>query len=209
MGEAERRAVQNVARCDTIFTMKRIRSFIAIPLAANIAGGAIKFIRKLSELDDGIKWVPVENLHLTLKFLGDVENTEIPEICDVLADICDDYEPFPLEFAGAGGFPNLDKPRILYAGVQDPTGCLVKMVAEIETGLADLGFKPEPRDYRPHLTLGRTGSRGRRAGNEILTKMKESSEVEFGDMEVDAIEFIASFLDKGGPTYQVMDTIEL
>ena len=178
--------------------MKRIRSFIAVPLAANITGGAIKLIRKLSELDNGIKWVPINNLHLTLKFLGDVENTEIPAICDVLADICGEFEPFPLNFAGTGGFPNLDKPRVLYAGVEDPTGSLVKMVAEMETGLADLGFKPEPRDYRPHLTLGRTRSRSRQAGNEVLEKMKEHSDIEFGDMEVDAVEFIASFLDKDG-----------
>lgn len=189
--------------------MKRIRSFIAIPLAANIAGNAAKLIRKLSGLDDGIKWVPPENLHLTLKFLGDVENVEIPQICDVLADICDEIKPFHLHVRGTGGFPNLEKPRVLYAGVDDPSGALVRMVAEIEVQLADLGFKPEPRDYRPHLTLGRPRSRSRQAGNEVLEMLRENSEIEFGEMEVDAIEFIASFLDKGGPTYQVMDTIEL
>ena len=189
--------------------MKRIRSFIAIPLSGNITGGATKFIRSLRDLDDSIKWVPVDNLHLTLKFLGDVENTEIPDICDALWDICDQYEPFMLDFGGCGGFPNLEKPRILYAGVDDVEGALVKLVGEIETRMADLRFKPEPRDYRPHLTLGRTGSRSRFVQSELIEAMKSNKDIGFGDMEVDAIEVIGSFLDKGGPTYQVMDTIEL
>ena len=190
--------------------MRKIRSFVAIPLAANVTGGAIKLIRKLSEPDDGIKWVPLDNLHLTLKFLGDVDNTEVPDICNALSDICDQYDPFMLHFKGTGGFPNLDKPRILYAGVNDPTGALVEMVGRIETSLADLGFKPEPRDYRPHLTLGRTRSRSRQAGNTVIEKLREHSDIDFGEMEVDAVELVASFLDKkSGPTYQVMDTIEL
>ncbi|NND97251.1 MAG: RNA 2',3'-cyclic phosphodiesterase [Pirellulaceae bacterium] len=189
--------------------MNRIRTFIAIPLAGNVTGGATKLIRKLRESDDGIKWVPTDNLHLTLKFLGDVENTEVPEICNALGTICDQYEPFFLNFAGTGGFPDDDKPRILYVGVEDPSGSLVKLVAEIETAMADLGFKPEPRDYRPHLTLGRTRSRSRTADSEVIARMKEHKDIVLGDMEVDAVELIASFMDKGGPTYQVMDTIEL
>lgn len=187
--------------------MRRIRTFIALPLAGNVSGGAAKLIRKLAALDSQIKWVPTDNLHLTLKFLGDVENTEVPSICNVLQDICDEYDPFMLDFTGTGAFPDLERPRILYAGVTDPSGSLVKMVGEIETGLADLGFKPEPRDYRPHLTLGR--SRNRRLSPEALEVMSAHEDIGFGDMEVDAVELIASFMDKDGPTYQVMDTIEL
>ena len=187
--------------------MRKIRSFIALPLAGNISGGAIKLIRKLSELDGGIQWVPTDNLHLTLKFLGDVENTEIHDICKVVSDICYQYDPFPLTFAGAGAFPDLNRPRILYVGAEDPTGALVEMVSEMETELAKLGFKPEPRDYRPHLTIGR--SRNRRISAEALEEIQAQEDKHFGDMEVDIVEFIASFLDKTGPTYQVMDTIEL
>lgn len=187
--------------------MRKIRSFVALPLAGSIRGGATKLIRKLSELDGGIKWVPTDNLHLTLKFLGDVENTEVHDISKVVSEICYQYDPFPLRFAGTGAFPDLSRPRILYIGVEDPTGALVEMVSEIETGLADLGFKPEPRDYRPHLTIGR--SRNRRISEEALEVLQAHAEKEFGEMETDVVELIASFLDKKGPTYNVMDTMEL
>ena len=83
------------------------------------------------------------------------------------------------------------------------------MVAQIEDAMADLRFKREPRDYRPHLTLGRTRSRTRAAGSDVVKQLKEHDDLVFGDMEVDAVELIASFMDKGGPTYQVMGTIEL
>jgi 2'-5' RNA ligase len=187
--------------------MRKIRSFIALPLAASISGSATKLIRKLSELDGGIKWVPTDNLHLTLKFLGDVENTEVIDICSVLSDICYQFDPFPLNFMGTGAFPDLDRPRVLYIGADDPTGALVEMVSQMEVELAKLGFKPEPRDYRPHLTIGR--SRNRRISAEALEVLQSHAEVEFGEMETDVVELIGSFMDKGGPTYNVMDTIEI
>ena len=77
------------------------------------------------------------------------------------------------------------------------------------TSLADLGFKPEPRDYTPHLTLGRTRSQSRRASGELVDAMKTMSDTALGEMIVDEVNLMASFLDKAGPTYQVMDTIEL
>ncbi len=187
--------------------MRKIRSFIALPLAGSIRGGATKLIRKLSEVDPGVKWVPTDNLHLTLKFLGDVENTEVHEICKVIADVGYQFDPFLLRFAGTGAFPDLDRPRILYVAVEDPSGALVEMVSQLEEDLAKLGFKPEPRDYRPHLTIGR--SRNRRISDEALQIMQAHRDHEFGEMETDVVELIASFLDKKGPTYQVMDTIEL
>lgn len=189
--------------------MQTIRSFISIPITPAITSAAVKMIKKLKPLDDGIKWVPVDNLHLTLKFLGEVDNVEIPDVCKAIRKVTDTIEPFELSFAGTGGFPNAEKPRILYAGVQDPTGNLVAMVSGLETELADLGFKPEPRDYTPHLTLGRTRSSSRRAGAELVTGMQEMSDLFLGDMVVDEVHLMASFLDKSGPTYQVMDTIEL
>ncbi|MCG8651806.1 MAG: RNA 2',3'-cyclic phosphodiesterase, partial [Pirellulales bacterium] len=136
--------------------MKTIRSFIAIPLAGEIRRGAVGLIQRLRQQDDGIKWVPTDNLHLTLKFLGEVDNIEIPNVCGVLRRVTEKIVPFELSFAGTGGFPEIERPRILFAGVRDESQTLCELVADLETHLADLGFKPEPRDYRPHLTLGRT-----------------------------------------------------
>lgn len=189
--------------------MKNIRSFIAIPLSPEVGRAAVRLIRRLSEPGDGIRWVPTDNLHLTLKFLGDVDNTEVPRVCEVLREICGHYEPFDLEFFGTGGFPDIERPRVLYAGVNDASKSLTELVMELESELAELGFKPEARDYRPHMTLGRTKSGSRRAGSEVVERLKRDRQTQLGSMLVDTVAMFASFLDKSGPTYQAMDTVKL
>ncbi|MCA9141083.1 MAG: RNA 2',3'-cyclic phosphodiesterase [Planctomycetales bacterium] len=189
--------------------MQTIRSFISIPITPAITSAAIKIIKTLKPHDDGIKWVPTDNLHLTLKFLGEVDNVEIPEVCKTIRRVTETIEPFELHFSGTGGFPSAEKPRIVYAGIDDPSGNLVTLVSGLEKQLAGLGFKPEPRDYTPHLTLGRTRSNSRRAGSELVDAMAALGNVNLGEMVVDEVHLMASFLDKAGPTYQVMDTIEL
>jgi len=189
--------------------MQTIRSFISIPITPAITAAARAIIKRLKPLDDSIRWVPLDNIHLTLKFLGDVDNVEIPQICSSIRRVTDTVSPFELHVKGAGGFPNLEKPRVLFAGVEDPTGRLVEMVARLEPELAELGFKPEPRDYRPHLTLGRIRGNSRRVGAALVDELNQWKEAPLGDMVVDEVHLMASFLDKGGPTYQVMDTIEL
>jgi len=188
--------------------MKTIRTFVAIPLSDEVSRKAIRLIEKLRHPGDGIKWVPTDNLHLTLKFLGEVDNTEVPAVCNVIQDVCGDREPFELHFAGTGGFPSLDRPRVLYAGIEDQTGSLTEIVSELDLGYADLGFKPESRDYTPHLTLGRAkGGRGL-ASEDLIERLQKEEQLELGQMVVDTVHVIASFLDKKGPTYQVMGTVE-
>lgn len=189
--------------------MRTIRSFIAIPLADEVSRNAVRLLKRVRVSGDGIKWVPTDNLHLTLKFLGEVENTEIPSVCDVTRNLCQQYDPFPLRFVGTGGFPNSERPRILYAGVDDSSGALTEIVTRLEKDLAKLGFKPEPRDYTPHLTLGRTRGGSSRASGEVIDRVMAEADSELGTMLVDCVQLYASFLDKHGPTYQVMDTIEL
>lgn len=189
--------------------MKTIRSFIAIPLDPEILRDAGRLIQRLSDPEDRIKWVPADNLHLTLKFLGDVDNVEVPEICKVTRQICQSFPPFSLSFAGVGGFPDLQRARVLYVGVDDPSDSLKGIVGQLEEQLAELGFKREPRDYTPHLTLGRTRSGSRRAGDDVVQRLQAEADIDLGNMRADTVQLMASFLDKHGPTYQVMDTIEL
>ena len=187
--------------------MNSIRSFIAIPMDPEVCRATVRLIDRIREPGDGIKWVPTDNLHLTLKFLGDVHNTEVPRVCEIIRAVCADFEPFELRFAGTGGLPALSRARVIYAGVDDASGSLTRMVMDLEKQLADLGFKPEPRDYKPHLTLGRAKSR--RASEEVVRRIEDEMDVELGNMSVTEVQMIASFLDKHGPTYQVMDTVEL
>ena len=189
--------------------MKNIRSFIAIKLAPDVNRNSTRMLQRLRQSNDGIKWVPTDNLHLTLKFLGDVDNTEVPDVCNVIHRVCSNHAPFHLDFGGTGGFPSRERPRILYAGINDASGALTKIVSQLETSLAELGFKQEPRDYIPHLTLGRTRSTSKLANSDVMERLATENDTELGGMLVNSLQLVASFLDKSGPTYQIMDTIPL
>lgn len=189
--------------------MHTIRSFVAIPLSPQVGKNARNLIRDLSEERDGVQWVPIDNLHLTLKFLGDVVDREVPQVCLAIRQVCAAMEPFGIELAGTGGFPSIDRPRVLWAGIVDGGEALIDLVSRLEIALADLGFKPEPRDYRPHLTLGRVRGSNRIATTDVITKLTRYTHRRLGAMEVDQVRLYASYLDKAGPTYHVMDTIPL
>lgn len=189
--------------------MHTIRSFIAIPLNGEVQRAARKIARELRSENDGMKWVPEDNLHLTLKFLGDVVDRDVPQVCKAIRDCCRSIPSFELEFEGTGGFPNDQRPRVVWAGITGGGEFLIDLVSRLEVELAKLGFKPEPRDYRPHLTLGRVRSGSRSASPEVVAKVVRFKKRRLGIMTVDQIRLYASFLDKEGPTYNVMDTIHL
>lgn len=189
--------------------MHTIRSFIAIPLAGEVQRAARKIARELQGENDGMKWVPEDNLHLTLKFLGDVVDRDIPQVCKAIRESCQSVTPFELEFVGTGGFPDDERPRIVWAGIISGGEFLVELVTGLETNLAKLGFKPEPRDYRPHLTLGRTRGGSRSASPEVIEKIKRFKRRRLGILPVEEVRLYASFLDKEGTTYNVMDKVPL
>ena len=188
--------------------MHTIRSFISVPLAPDVEHAARKLIRHLAKDGDGIKWVPTDTLHLTLKFLGDVDNVEVPKICRCIEESIADIEPFELVFAGASGLPSLDRPRVICVNIDDESGSLCEIVKRLEVELAELGFKQEPRDYRPHLTLGRPKGSRKKASETLQAALSDERRTNLGTMMVDHLQLMASFLDKQGPTYQVMSTID-
>ncbi|MGV3485895.1 MAG: RNA 2',3'-cyclic phosphodiesterase [Planctomycetaceae bacterium] len=189
--------------------MHTIRSFIAIPLSGEVQRAARKLARELHGEKDGMKWVPEDNLHLTLKFLGDVVDRDVPQVCKVIRECCQPIPPFELEFEGTGGFPSDERPRVIWAGICSGGEYLVELVSRLEKELAKLGFKPEPRDYRPHLTLGRVRSGSRAASPEVVAKVARFKRRRLGTMPVEQVRLYSSYLDKSGPSYHVMDTVYL
>lgn len=189
--------------------MHTIRSFIAIPLTGEVQRAARKLARELQGEKDGMRWVPDDNLHLTMKFLGDVVDRDVPQVCKVMRECCEAIDPFELKLEGTGGFPSGDRPRVVWAGITEGGESLIDLVTRLELGLAKLGFKPEPRDYRPHLTLGRVRSGSRAASQEVVDKVARFKNRRLGILEVDQVRLYASYLDKEGPTYNVMDKIYL
>src|SRR5436190_23166416 len=99
--------------------MQRVRSFIAIPVASGVAARASELMKRLRESNAAVNWVPPQNLHLTLKFLGEPPINESPEICEAVRRAATDAPPFDVEFRGLGASPSIDKPRTIWLAVTE------------------------------------------------------------------------------------------
>lgn len=148
-----------------------IRSFIAIPLSNEIQAKLSQISTELQERLNGvpIRWVPVDNVHLTLKFLGDVSTSNVEMLKSVLQKEVSGHTPFEMSVGEIGAFPNVRRPRVIWVNVQAPSE-LIAVQHGIETQLARLGYPPEDRPFHPHLTLGRVV---RTASSQDLQKIRD------------------------------------
>jgi 2'-5' RNA ligase len=139
--------------------MTVIRAFIAIELPAEIQQRLDVVVRqvhdRLGELPgNAVRWVTVENIHLTLKFLGDVSVANLDLLKEMLLAETKDHPPFEFSVGGLGAFPNLHRPRVVWVGIQAPPE-LAALQSGIETKMGKLGYPREEHPFSPHLTLGR------------------------------------------------------
>ena len=186
--------------------MSAIRTFIAIELSEVIRAQISDVTGCLQESLSGIRWVAAKNLHLTFKFLGDVEVEKLENICSIVQDTAKDFAPFALSFSGLGAFPNLRRPRVIWVGVEMGAEELVGVHKAIETALVQAGFPKDDKAFRPHLTVGRVKSKKRISGlGEILSETEVGSDA----MTVDHIAVIKSDLTPDGPIYTPMGRYEL
>ena len=136
--------------------MPRLRTFIAVELSPRVITRAGDLIDHLRVAAAEVNWVRPQQMHLTLKFLGDVPDTETPDVCRVVSDVAASFEPFEITCRCAGAFPNLKSPKTLWIGIEDGANELKKLQAALDDALkAELGFAKEPRGFHPHLTIGR------------------------------------------------------
>ena len=132
-----------------------IRAFIAIELSDQIKETIRNFQEHLKPLGCDISWVKPENVHLTLKFLGDVKTKMLPSVTETLGDVCKDLRPFDPSLTQPGVFPDLRHPRVIWVGLDDTQRNLERMAESLETALGNIGFKKERRDFQAHITIGR------------------------------------------------------
>ncbi len=139
----------------------KLRLFIAVTIPETVREDIARLLRELDGKLPGIRWTPAANLHLTLKFLGDVEAARVPEIGRCLDRTAVRHLPLTVRLEGLGRFPPRGRPQVIWAGVEEGRRALTELAGGLDRGLAELGFPPEARPYTPHLTLGRLKS-GRR-----------------------------------------------
>jgi 2'-5' RNA ligase len=152
--------------------METIRAFIAVPLPGSLLEKLAALQRKLEGQvpDRSVRWVRVEGIHLTLKFLGDTPTEKLPDIEHALAAVARHVPPCSFTVGEVGCFPNLRRPRVVWVGVQEPTGRLAALQDAVEEVMTSFGYSPEGRGFTPHLTLGRVH---RRASRSDVTQVGE------------------------------------
>ncbi len=154
-----------------------------------------------------VRWNTQDQLHITLKFLGQVADEQLPAVCDAVRDASSQIAPFPVRCAGLGCFPAPRNPRVLWCGIEDPAEGCARWVAAAEPLLADLGFKPEARAYTPHVTLARSKSG---EGNSILRRvLQDTAASQTEELMVRQVVLFESRLDSSGACYVPMATTRL
>jgi 2'-5' RNA ligase len=184
-----------------------VRTFVAVETAAAVRDRAGELIKTLSAARADVKWVKPGNMHITLKFLGDVALKETARICEAVQKAAAETAPFKLEICGAGAFPNANRPRTVWLGAQDDEA-MRGLHKQIESRLQKLGFRKDGRRFQTHLTLGRV----RRGGPEMAELgrlIRENAAFAAGEMTVSEVIVFASHLAPTGPTYEPLGRAKL
>ena len=158
--------------------MSMLRAFIAVEIPAEIQQ---KIHRETSNLRKGIdalvRWVPPQNMHLTLKFLGDVSPNSLEFIKQMLRTEAEQVPCFDIHLAGLGAFPNLKRPRVLYVEIQAPAA-FDALARGIESASRRLGYEAEERPFSAHLTLGRVRQNANAAEQQQIRRAIEGTQVD-------------------------------
>ena len=187
--------------------MDLIRAFIAISIPPAVQNMVENIQDRFKQIRAPIRWVKPSNLHLTLKFLGNITEEQIEGAKKCLKEAGQGVNSFTLKTTETGGFPNLNYPRVLWLGFSDPDGQLYKLVENIELQLQKIGFQRESRKFTPHLTIGRIKSpKGKKIFIRMLHKEKN---VSCDDICVTCLKLIKSDLKPSGPEYSVLHTFNL
>jgi len=184
-----------------------MRTFIALDLSPEIKARLAGFIGRLAPLGRGVKWVSQESMHLTLKFLGEIDETRAAQVKDILRSVAGQSEALPLRFQGTGAFPpGSSCPRVLWVGIEAPPG-LALLQEKVEDGCQAIGFARETRPFHAHLTLGRVNFSGSLAA--LLNEFNRNPSESFGEMTAQRLTFFLSRLKPAGAEYSVLEEFDL
>jgi 2'-5' RNA ligase len=156
-----------------------IRSFVALDLPLGAQEALSRLTHELRQTGAAVSWVKADRIHLTLKFLGSVPPDRIESVQSALGPVAASASPFRLQPAGCGAFPAIKQMRVVWVGLRGDDQALISLQKSVEDALAPLGFEPEDRPFRAHLTLGRVKGRQhlRALQDALLTHQGFESEV--------------------------------
>ncbi|MCL4270932.1 MAG: RNA 2',3'-cyclic phosphodiesterase [Anaerolineales bacterium] len=191
--------------------MNQIRVFIAVDLPPAIQESVEKqtasLRRKLG--DDLIRWVPAKNMHLTLKFIGNIAASHLDFLKQMLIQSVNSQRQFDLQIGGIGSFPNLKRPRVLWVGIHAPAD-LTSLQKNVEAGAVRLGYEKEERGFSPHLTLGRVRQNVSAADLQRIRSALENTQIgRIGTATIEAVHLYKSDLHTDGSIYTKLLSVPL
>lgn len=187
---------------------KAIRTFIGVKASQRVTSNVARVIDRLEATGAPYRWEEPGNLHVTLNFVGDVPDIEVPEFCSLIKSDVESFAPFDMSLHGVDAFPETEQPRIVWVGVDEGSEPLKELNRSIGDVIHHWGVNRERREYVPHMTIGRLNRGGR--WNELFSKqMHRLRNHDGGFCRISEVTIFSSYLEKSGPTYTPMATIKL
>ncbi len=185
----------------------KIRTFIAIELPDNIIDAIGNMQKKIGRYGLKMRWIRPENIHITLKFLGDIDPEMIQSIESCLKKTGKENNPIQLLSRGIGVFPGLKRPRVLWAGIDGDTDILKKLQQSLDDLLSTIGIAKEKRPFKGHLTIGRF--KGQADSKKLISVIKTFSTFETDPFFAEALTLYQSNLKPSGAVYSKLAVIPL
>lgn len=182
-----------------------MRTFIAIKPKINVKGKQLLSDLKQALSEQKIKWVEHDNLHITLKFLGKTEERKINDIIQVISKTSREFNPFDIQIKGPGYFPSYKKPMVIWLGTESD-GMIENIHNHLDNELSKIGFKPETREFKAHITIGRVKKIN---DYRVFKTLAEENKHFIEPTTIDRIIFYESKLTSQGPVYSVLKSCEL
>lgn len=187
--------------------MEKIRTFIAVRLPERIRHRVADAGNSLKESGADVKWAPEENLHITIKFIGAVEPMRLAALNTAVEQAACGIAPFAVSIGGAGAFPKIVRPSVVWVGVTSGVKELETLAGRVESFAEEAGFPREERKFNPHITVGRVKTPvGMQKLSASLEKLKH---VEAGTFTVDTVSIMKSRVTPSGAVYSAMAEYEL
>ena len=187
--------------------MALIRTFIAIEIPGDIQNKIAELQSGLKGLGGRITWVKPQNMHLTLKFLGDTDESLLENISEKLRQLALSFNQFEIKVKGVGAFPNLRRAKVFWVGTETDSSTLIELAKEIDQQMSEFGYDREKRRFSAHLTMGRV--RDNKGIEPLIKKLQKEELFNPGKFVVKEILFIKSELTRQGPIYTVLKKINI